>query len=66
MLNTVGFACCEHWLSQIQMGRWDGSLGNLAQWNRAARQEVIAGAGHGMPFTHAAAVMAVLKDVLRE
>lgn len=41
-------------------------LGNLAQWNRAARQEVIAGAGHGMPFTHAPEVMAVLKDVLRE
>lgn len=41
-------------------------LGNLAQWNRAARQEVIAGAGHGMPFTHAPEVIAVLKDVLRE
>jgi pimeloyl-ACP methyl ester carboxylesterase len=41
-------------------------LGNLAQWNRNARQEVIAGAGHGMPYTHAVAVMTVLKDVLRE
>ena len=41
-------------------------LGTLAQWNRAARQEVIAGAGHGMPYTHAAEVIAVLKDVLRE
>ncbi len=41
-------------------------LGNLAQWNRNARQEVIAGAGHGLPYTHGAAVMAVLKDVLRE
>ena len=41
-------------------------LGTLAQWNRAARQEVIAGAGHGLPYTHAAEVIAVLKDVLRE
>lgn len=42
------------------------SLGTLAQWNRAARQEVIAGAGHGLPYTHAPEVMTVLKDVLRE
>jgi pimeloyl-ACP methyl ester carboxylesterase len=42
------------------------SLGTLAQWNRNARQEVIAGAGHGLPYTHAAEVIAVLKDVLRE
>ena len=41
-------------------------LGTLAQWNRLARQEVIAGAGHGLPYTHAPEVMAVLKDVLRE
>lgn len=40
-------------------------MGDLAQWNRNARQEVIAGAGHGMPYTHAAAVVAVLTDVLR-
>lgn len=41
-------------------------LGTLAQWNRNARQEVITGAGHGLPYTHAADVMAVLTDVLRE
>lgn len=41
-------------------------LGTLAQWNRNARQEVIAGAGHGMPYTHGGAVINVLKDVLRE
>ncbi|SIS83998.1 Pimeloyl-ACP methyl ester carboxylesterase [Roseivivax lentus] len=28
-------------------------LGQLAQWNRNARQEVIEGADHGLPFTHA-------------
>ncbi len=27
-------------------------LGQLAQWNRTARQEVIEGADHGLPFTH--------------
>ena len=42
------------------------ALGTLSQWNRNARQEVIAGAGHGMPFTHGPAVIEVLKDVLRE
>ena len=41
-------------------------LGSLAQWSRNARQEVIAGAGDGLPYTHAAEVIAVLKDVLRE
>lgn len=41
-------------------------LGTLAQWNRAARQEVIAGAGHGMVHTHADEVLTVLRDVLRE
>lgn len=41
-------------------------LGTLAQWNRAARQEVIDGAGHGLVYTHASKVLAVLRDVLRE
>ena len=41
-------------------------LGTLAQWNRNARQEVIEGATRGLPFTHASAVLGVLKDVLRE
>jgi pimeloyl-ACP methyl ester carboxylesterase len=41
-------------------------LGTLAQWNRNARQEVIAGAGHSLTHTHAPAVLEVLKDVLRE
>ena len=41
-------------------------LGTLAQWNRAARQEVVEGAGHGLVHTHVTAVMALLRDVLRE
>lgn len=28
------------------------ALGVLAQWNRAARQEVVEGADHGLPYTH--------------
>jgi pimeloyl-ACP methyl ester carboxylesterase len=41
-------------------------LGTLAQWNRNARQEVVPGAGHGMVYTHANALLEVLRDVLRE
>lgn len=41
-------------------------LGSLAQWNRNARQEEIKGAGHGVVYTHANAVLEVLRDVLRE
>lgn len=32
------------------------SLGRLAEWNRDAVQEVISGAGHGLPYTHTEAV----------
>ncbi|SMX39475.1 alpha/beta fold hydrolase [Maliponia aquimaris] len=28
------------------------AMGTLAQWNRSAHQEVIAGAGHGLTYTH--------------
>jgi pimeloyl-ACP methyl ester carboxylesterase len=42
------------------------SLGTLAAWNRAAKQEVIKGAGHGLPHTHASDVVTVLREVLRE
>jgi pimeloyl-ACP methyl ester carboxylesterase len=36
------------------------ALGHLAQWNRKARQDVIKGAGHGLPYTHASDVLSVL------
>jgi len=42
------------------------SLGTLAKWNRAARQEVVEGADHGMPYTHDAAVIEALRSALRE
>lgn len=41
-------------------------IGQLAQWNRAASQEVVKGAGHGLPHTHPEEVVAVLRNMLRE
>ncbi len=40
------------------------ALGKLAQWNRAARQEVVKSAAHDMPTTHAAEVTEILQQVL--
>ncbi len=42
------------------------SLGTLTQWNRSVRQEVIPDADHRVGFTHAAQIVKVLRDVLRE
>jgi pimeloyl-ACP methyl ester carboxylesterase len=42
------------------------SLGTLTQWNRSVRQEVISEADHRLGYTHAAQVVKVLRDVLRE
>jgi len=42
------------------------SLGRLTQANRHARQEVIAGAGHAMPWTHAREVTDAMLAFLRD
>ncbi len=42
------------------------AMGTLAAWNRSTKQEVIEGAGHDLLETHAEAVVAALRDVLRE
>ena len=42
------------------------ALGTMAQWNRVARQDVIDGAGHALPFTHAQQASAFITEVLRE
>ena len=42
------------------------ALGTLTQWNRIVRQEVVPGAGHQVPFTHAQDVTALLAGILRE
>ena len=41
-------------------------MGRLTQWSRGARQDVIDDAGHGLTYTHAPAVLAILKQALRE
>lgn len=40
------------------------SMGDLAQINRAARQEVIEDAGHGLTYTHSAAVIHAMRDLM--
>jgi pimeloyl-ACP methyl ester carboxylesterase len=36
------------------------AMGRLAEWNRAARQEVIEDAGHAMAYTHTEEVLAII------
>jgi len=42
------------------------AAGPLIEWHRRARVEVIAGAGHGLPYTHTDAVMHHVTDFLRD
>jgi pimeloyl-ACP methyl ester carboxylesterase len=42
------------------------SMARLAEVNRSARQEVIEGAGHGLTYTHSDAVLAALRDLMRD
>lgn len=41
-------------------------VGTLAEWNRAARQEVVPGAGHSLPVSHGFDVVALLREMLRD
>jgi pimeloyl-ACP methyl ester carboxylesterase len=41
------------------------ALGVLAQWNRAARQEVVEGADHALPYTHSEELLAALRKAMR-
>ncbi|WP_371228228.1 alpha/beta fold hydrolase [Roseovarius sp. 2305UL8-3] len=43
-----------------------GGMGKLAEWNRAARHEVIEGAGHGLAYTHPEEVMHAMRDLMRD
>ena len=48
-------------------GQEDGLIpvtaaGTLAQWSRLARQEVVQGAGHGLPYTHTEAVLQAISQ----
>lgn len=40
------------------------AMGQLAQWNRAARHEVIDGAGHGLTYTHATLILGFIETDL--
>jgi pimeloyl-ACP methyl ester carboxylesterase len=42
------------------------SVGEFAAWNRHARQEVIEGADHSLPHTSPKAVLAAIREFLRE
>lgn len=42
------------------------AMGRLAKWNRTALQEVVEGAGHGLPYTHAEAVTKIFADAVRQ
>lgn len=42
------------------------AIGVLAQWNRAARQEMIEGADHAMPYSHTEETLAHLREMLRD
>jgi pimeloyl-ACP methyl ester carboxylesterase len=40
------------------------AVGTLAQWSRNAAQEVVDGAGHGLPYTHTNEVLAIIRETL--
>ncbi|MBB93157.1 MAG: alpha/beta hydrolase [Rhodobacteraceae bacterium] len=42
------------------------AMGKLTEWSRHARQDVIDGAGHGLPYTHTAEVLAALRGTLTD
>lgn len=42
------------------------AMGELTRWNREARQEVVAQAGHGLTYTHTDAVLEAMRDTLRD
>ena len=43
-----------------------GGMGKLAEWNRAARHEVIEDAGHGLAYTHPEEVIHAMRDLMRD
>ncbi|PUB15574.1 alpha/beta fold hydrolase [Yoonia sediminilitoris] len=42
------------------------ALGVLAQWNRSARQEVVEGADHALPYTHVNKLIEAIRSALRD
>lgn len=42
------------------------AMGQLAEWNRNARQDVIDGAGHGLTYTHTDQILDTMRQTLRD
>jgi pimeloyl-ACP methyl ester carboxylesterase len=42
------------------------AMGTLTEWSRSARQDVVDGAGHGLPYTHTEEVLAIMREALRD
>ena len=42
------------------------AVGTLAEWSRNAVQEVVDGAGHGLPYTHTNEVLTIIRETLAE
>jgi len=42
------------------------AMGNLTEWSRDVRQDVIDGAGHGLTYTHTDAVLAAISGALQD
>ena len=42
------------------------AMGTLVMWNRAVHNDDIAGAGHGLPYTHADALAAAITGMMRD
>ncbi|MEJ6396751.1 alpha/beta fold hydrolase [Yoonia sp. 208BN28-4] len=42
------------------------AMGRLAQWNRSARQDEERSAAHGLPFTHSAEILTILRSAFRD
>ena len=42
------------------------AIGRLAEWNRAARQEVVEHADHALPYTHGAQLIAALRAAMHD
>lgn len=62
-IAAAGLPVLAIWAREDQVIPISG-LGKLAEWNRAARQKVIDGAGHAVAYTYDAAVLDAMADHL--
>lgn len=42
------------------------AMGQLTAWSRSAKQDVIDGAGHGLPYTHTEVILDTMRETLRD